>query len=198
MAESFIADSALVSPLSSLGKNLRIWHQSQIREESTIGDNVIIGRNVYIGPGVEIGMNTKIQNNALIYEPAKIGIGVFIGPGVIFTNDRYPRSINPDYSQKGASDWDQVGVEVGDGAAIGAGVICIAPVKIGLWASIGAGAVVTKNVKNFALVVGSPARQIGWVGKAGILLREVKRGEFVCPDTNENYAVEGDELIEKF
>ena len=140
LAESFIADSALVSPLSSLGKNLRIWHQSQIREESTIGDNVIIGRNVYIGPGVEIGMNTKIQNNALIYEPAKIGNGVFIGPGVIFTNDRYPRSINPDYSQKGASDWDQVGVEVGDGAAIGAGVICIAPVKIGLWASIGAGA----------------------------------------------------------
>jgi UDP-2-acetamido-3-amino-2,3-dideoxy-glucuronate N-acetyltransferase len=170
-----------------IGGQTRVWEFSQIRENAIIGKNCNIGRNVYIGPGVKIGDNVKIQNNALIYEPAVIADGVFIGPGAIFTNDLHPRAINPDGVVKTEEDWVKAGVVVESGASIGAGAICIAPVVIGRWSMVAAGAMVTKDVLPFSLVVGVPARHIGWVGKAGVKLIETERNLFVCPATNNKY-----------
>ncbi len=132
-----------------------------------IGEGCVIGRGAYVGTGVEVGDNSKIQNYALVYEPARLARGVFIGPAAVLTNDHYPRAINADGSAKSAADWEPVGVDVGEGASIGASATCVAPVVIGRWALVGSGAVVVKDVPDFALVVGSPARRVGWVGKAG-------------------------------
>jgi UDP-2-acetamido-3-amino-2,3-dideoxy-glucuronate N-acetyltransferase len=145
----------------------RIWHHAQVRKGAHIGKNVIIGKGAYVGTNVYVGDNSKIQNGAMIYEPAKIYNGVFVGPGVIFTNDHYPRAINADRTQKSASDWQPVGVEVEEGASIGAGAICVAPVKIGRWAVVAAGAVVTKDVPPFSLVMGVPARVVATVNHEG-------------------------------
>jgi UDP-2-acetamido-3-amino-2,3-dideoxy-glucuronate N-acetyltransferase len=149
------------------GESLIVWEYSKIRENCVIGDEVVIGQSVYIGSGVTIGDRVKIQNNALVYEPATIGNGVFIGPGVILTNDKRPRAINPDLTLKRPDDWVQAGVKINDGASIGAGAILIAPVEIGKWAMIGAGAVVTKDVPDHAVVIGNPARIIGFVDAEG-------------------------------
>ena len=153
-----ISNTAKIGDNVTIGKGVYIWDYTQIRDGVTIGENCIIGRNVYIGPGVKIGANCKIQNNALIYEPSQIADGVFIGPGVILTNDRYPRAVNLDLSLKSSLDWELVGVNVEQGASIGAGAICIAPLNIGKWALIGAGSVVTKDVEELTLVLGNPAR----------------------------------------
>jgi len=196
MMNPIIEDSSLVDPSAVIGEGSRIWHNSQIRNKVLIGNDCIIGRNVYVGTGVSIGNNCKIQNNALIYEPAEIEDGVFIGPAVVLTNDQYPRAVNPDSSLKSASDWDSVGVSIATGASIGAGSICVAPVKIGAWAMVAAGAVVTKNVGNFALVAGVPARQIGWVGKSGHRL--IQDGDmWICPDTKARYKLIDQELVEE-
>lgn len=183
---SFVADSADVAGSAKLGEGTKIWHLAQVREDATLGANCIVGRGAYIGTGVQMGDNCKIQNHALVYEPAKLADGVFVGPAVVFTNDTYPRAVNPDGSLKSASDWDAVGVTVEKGAAIGARSVCVAPVTIGAWATVAAGAVVTKDVPEFALVVGVPARRIGWVGKAGAPLKQ--EGEkWVCPLTGATY-----------
>jgi acetyltransferase-like isoleucine patch superfamily enzyme len=110
---------------------------------------------------VIIGDNCKIQNNALIYEPAIIESGVFIGPAVVLTNDKRPRAINPDGSIKSAADWDPVGVTIRHGASIGANSVCVAPVEIAEWTAVGANSVVTKNTQPRQMVVGNPARSIG-------------------------------------
>ncbi len=160
-------ESVQIDCSAKIGPETRIWSNTQIRDGANIGSQCVIGRNVYIGSGVQIGNRCKIQNNALIYEPAVIGDGVFIGPGVILTNDQYPRAINRDLTLKSSSDWTSVGVSIGMGASIGAGTVCVAPLKVGEWALVAAGSVVTKDVRKFALVAGVPARQIGWVGESG-------------------------------
>lgn len=181
-----IEDSVLLDPSANIANGTRIWHNTQIRDNVKIGSNCVIGRNVYIGSGVVIGNSCKIQNNALIYEPATLAEGVFIGPGVILTNDQYPRAVNPDLSPKSIADWKPVGVRIKEGASIGAGSVCVAPVVIGKWAMIAAGSVVIKDVPDFALVVGAPARQIGWVGKSGYKL--IERGKHhLCPVSGDLY-----------
>ena len=190
------SNSAIIESNVRIGIGTRIWNNAQIRTNATIGDNCIIGKDVYIGPGVSVGHNCKIQNSALVYEPAEIGFGVFIGPGVVFTNDQYPRAINPDLTLKSASDWKPVGVTVFDGASIGAGAICVAPVKIGSWALVAAGAVVTTDVANYALVAGVPAKQIGWVGKSGYKLEE-SHGKFTCPSSGATYKLIDGQLVEE-
>ena len=192
---SFVHETAEVSKKVNLGHEVQIWHHSHIRDGAAIGENTIIGRNVYIGPGVLVGQNSKIQNNALIYEPAVIEDGVFIGPAVILTNDQYPRAVNPDQSQKSIKDWTSVGVTVREGASIGAGCICVAPVEIGKWSLVGAGSTVTRNVPAFAMVVGKPARWINWVGKAGFPLRDLGSGSFECPKTGEKYLLLNEETL---
>jgi len=191
-----IAESATVSDGASIGEGTKIWDLAQVREGATLGANCIVGRGAYIGSGVSIGKNSKIQNDALIYEPAVLGDGVFIGPAVVLTNDTYPRAINADGTQKSADDWIPTGVIIEEGAAIGARAVCVAPVRIGRWATVAAGAVVAKDVPNFALVVGVPARQIGWVGKFGRPL--ARSGEFwICPETGDRYRETGEGLTEE-
>jgi len=190
-----IAPSADVSDRAVLGAGTKIWHLAQVREDATLGENCIVGRGAYVGTGVHIGDNTKIQNYALVYEPAKLGNGVFIGPAVVLTNDTYPRSVSPDGSLKSAHDWTPVGVTIEDGASIGARAVCVAPVTIGRWATIAAGAVVTKDVPAFALMAGVPAKRLGWVGKAGFPLREAE-GFWVCPETGAKYVEEDNFLKE--
>jgi acetyltransferase-like isoleucine patch superfamily enzyme len=162
----------------------------------------VIGRGAYIGTGVKLGDNVKVQNYALVYEPAEVGDGAFIGPAAVFTNDHRPRSVDPDGKQRRAGDWHAVGVTVGAGASIGARAVCVAPVRIGRWAMVGAGAVVTADVPDFALVVGVPARRIAWVGRSGERLEQVaaERGEnaeiWRCPETGARYREVAGELTE--
>lgn len=190
-----IEPSADVAPSALVAPSARVWHLAQVREDARVGDDTIIGRGAYIGEGVRVGNRCKIQNYALIYEPASLADGVFVGPAAVLTNDHAPRAINADGTLKSASDWDHVGVTVERGAAIGARAVCVAPVRIGAWASVGAGAVVTSDVAPYALVVGVPARRVGWVGEAGVPLvaaDEAPRNEagdrtWVCPATGRRY-----------
>jgi len=186
MNDIFIEVSAIVSDSARLGKGCRVWGLAHVRENAIIGANCIIGRGAYIGAGVELGENCKVQNSALIYEPAVVAEGVFIGPGVILTNDHFPRAMTIDGELKHADDWVPVGVDVRQGASIGAGAICVAPVTIGEWALVGAGSTVTRDVAAHSIVMGSPARHVGWVGRAGKPLRETS-GIYVCPETGETY-----------
>lgn len=175
----------------------RIWHYAQIRERATIGQDCIVGRGAYVGAGVTVGRNCKIQNYALIYEPALLEEGVFIGPAVVFTNDQFPRAVSPNGTVKSGSDWEAVGVTVREGASIGANATCVAPVEIGRWSMVGSGSVVTRDVPAFALVVGNPARKIGWVGKAGFpLVAGANPNEFICPRTQDVYELVDGELTE--
>lgn len=184
-----IAANAEVAKDAVIPQSAKIWNLAQVRERAVLGENVIVGRGAYIGAGVQIGANSKVQSFALIYEPAELNEGVFIGPAAVLTNDRHPRAVKPDNTQKTAGDWDLVGVTIGAGASIGARAICIAPVTIGRWALVAAGAVVTKDVPDHALVVGVPARQVGWVGRTGEPLRrdEGDRYRFTCLATGRRY-----------
>lgn len=182
-----IAESAEVDATATVGDGSSIWHLVQVRDGVEIGSNCIVGRGAYIGSGVKVGNNCKIQNYALVYEPASLGDGVFIGPAAVLTNDQFPRAVNPDGSLKSASDWEAVGVTIGDGASIGARAVCIAPVKIGKWALVAAGAVVTKDVPDFALVAGVPAKRIRWVGRMGLPLEDQGDSLWKCPQSGELY-----------
>ncbi|MEJ1087397.1 acyltransferase [Microbacterium sp. Mu-80] len=181
-----IVGSADVSAEAAIGDGSAIWHLAQVREGVQMGRNCIVGRGAYIGTGVVMGDNCKVQNYALVYEPAKLADGVFIGPAVVLTNDTYPRAINADSTLKNAHDWEPVGVTIEKGASIGARATCVAPVTIGSWATVAAGAVVVKDVPAYALVAGVPARRIGWVGESGMPLTP---GEtemtWVCPATGD-------------
>lgn len=159
--------SADVADTARLGEGTVVWHLAQVREDAEVGAGSVIGRGAYVGTGVRTGPRCKIQNYALVYEPAELGTGVFVGPAAVLTNDTYPRAVNPDGSAKSADDWEAVGVVVGDGASIGARAVCVAPLVVGRWAMVAAGAVVTQDVPAYALVAGVPARQVGWVDRRG-------------------------------
>lgn len=191
-----VVDSADVAPDAEIGDGSSIWHLAQVREGAVLGRNCIVGRGAYVGTGVVMGDNCKVQNYALLYEPAVLGDGVFIGPAVVLTNDTYPRAINPDGSLKSAHDWQPVGVTVRTGASIGARATCVAPVTIGAWATVAAGAVVVKDVPDYALVAGVPARRIGWVGAAGHPLSVTDDGVWVCPVSGARY-VENDGILQE-
>ncbi len=194
-----IAASADVAHDTRIGDGSSIWQFAQLREGVILGENCIVGRGAYIGTGVRIGNNVKIQNYALVYEPARVEDGAFIGPAAVFTNDHFPRSVNPDGSLKSGHDWEPVGVTVREGASIGARAVCVAPVTIGRWALVAAGATVVRDVPDFALVVGSPARRIGWVGRAGVPLEQAADDQelWVCPTTGAQYRQVNDNQLEE-
>jgi UDP-2-acetamido-3-amino-2,3-dideoxy-glucuronate N-acetyltransferase len=187
--------TADVDDSAVLGAGTTVWHLAQIREGARLGSECIIGRGAYVGPDVIIGDKVKLQNYALVYEPARLEDGVFIGPAAVLTNDHFPRSVDVAGHLKRPEDWEASGVVVREGASVGARVVILPGCVIGRWAMIGAGAVVTRAVLDFALVVGAPAKQVGWVGRAGLRLIETSPGVWRCPQTGEQYA-ESDGALE--
>jgi UDP-2-acetamido-3-amino-2,3-dideoxy-glucuronate N-acetyltransferase len=164
---TFIHGTAEVSPTAVIGENVKIWNWVQIRERARIGDNCILSKGVYVDFEVQIGPNCKIQNHVSVYHGVTLEAGVFVGPHVCFTNDRYPRAVNPDGSPKGAQDWIITPILVREGAAIGANSTILPGVTLGRFSVIGAGSVVTRDLADFALALGNPARQVGVVCYCG-------------------------------
>ncbi len=178
---TFIHPTAVVHPTAQIGAGTSLWINVQVREGVTIGENCIIGKDTYIDSGVSIGSNVKIQNNALLYHGLTVEDGVFIGPRACFTNDDYPRAVNPDGSLKGNEDWVVGRSVVRYGASVGAGAVVLPGVTIGRWALVAAGAVVTSDVPEHTLALGAPARRAGYVCTCARRLRPVGDGSFRCP-----------------
>jgi UDP-2-acetamido-3-amino-2,3-dideoxy-glucuronate N-acetyltransferase len=171
-----IHPTAEVSPRAQIGEGTSIWNQAQVREDAVIGKGCILSKDVYVDFGVHIGNNVKIQNGVSVYHGVTIEDGVFVGPNVCFTNDKYPRAINPDGSLKGGTDWEVAETRIKYGAALGARAVILPGVTVGQWAMVAAGAVVTRDVPPYGLVVGHPARLRGFVCPCGIRLEPDRLG----------------------
>ena len=194
-----------------IGTGSAVWQRAQIRSGARIGAECVVGRDVFIDVGVEIGDRTKIQNGALIYHGVTVADGVFIGPGAILTNDRYPRAITPAGELVQADDWTVSPIRLEHGCSIGAGAVVVAGSNVGPFATVGAGAVVTRTVTGHSLVAGSPAKRIGWVCVCGDRLldseghaapaeigRYLTDPELTCGrcDRRYKYDRDGDTLVE--
>ncbi len=171
-----VHETAIIDANVEIGDGAKIWHYTHVLSGTTIGRGAILGQNVMAGPNVKIGDGCKIQNNVSIYKGVHLEADVFCGPSCVFTNVLTPRAFierKEEFKE----------THVGRGATIGANATIICGVRIGAYAMIGAGTVVTKDVPDFALVVGNPAHQIGWVARCGDRLGE----DLVCPRTGERY-----------
>jgi UDP-2-acetamido-3-amino-2,3-dideoxy-glucuronate N-acetyltransferase len=186
-----IHPTADVSPYATIGDGTTIWHQCQVREGATIGEQCILGKNVYIDFDVQIGSRVKVQNNCCVYHGVTLEDGVFLGPHVVLINDPYPRAINPDGTLKGNDDWEVVPVHVGYGASIGARAVILPGVTVGRFAMVGAGTVVSRDVPPHGIVVGCPARLIGYACACGHRLQpdaNAASGTLACPHCGATYA----------
>jgi UDP-2-acetamido-3-amino-2,3-dideoxy-glucuronate N-acetyltransferase len=176
----FAHPSAFIDEGCQIGNGTKIWHFSHIMPNCLIGDNCNIGQNVVISPEVVLGNNVKVQNNVSIYTGVTCDDDVFLGPSMVFTNVINPRSAVNRKNQYAKT-------HVGKGASIGANATIVCGHDIGAYAFIGAGAVVTKNVPDYALVIGNPARQTGWMSEYGHKLIFDASGKAICPESNEVY-----------
>jgi len=185
--EYFAHETAVIDSGCTIGKGTKIWHFSHIMTGCIIGEGCNIGQNVVVSPGVQLGRNVKIQNNVSLYTGVICEDDVFLGPSMVFTNIVNPRSsvIRKD---------QYVPTYVRRGASIGANATVVCGHEIGEWSFIGAGAVVTRPVKPYALVVGNPARQIGWVSEYGHRLAFDSNGMAACPETGDKYRLEGEKV----
>jgi len=188
---SVIHPSADVAPDATIGARTKVWNRAQVREGAVIGDDCIIGKDAYVDTGVRIGDRVKIQNGALVYQGVTVETGVFIGPGAILTNDRYPRAITAEGELATEADWTLDEIHLGYGCSIGAGAIVVAGSDVGRFATVGAGAVVTRPVPDYALVAGNPARRIGWVCACGRRLVE-SYGHGECTVDGRRYQIRAD------
>ena len=178
--EYFAHETAVIDEGCKIGKGTKIWHFSHVMKDAEIGENCNIGQNVVISPEVRLGKNVKVQNNVSIYTGVICEDDVFLGPSMVFTNVINPRSAiirKHEYAP----------TVVEKGASIGANATIVCGNKIGRYALIGAGAVVTKDVKPYALVVGNPAKQTGWISENGLKLNFDKEGLAKCPESGELY-----------
>ena len=186
MNQDFFAHpTAVIDEGCKIGKGTKIWHFSHIMTGAEIGENCNIGQNVVVSPGVKLGRNVKVQNNVSIYTGVICDDDVFLGPSMVFTNITNPRS------QVIRKDSYKTTI-VEKGASIGANATIVCGNIIGMFAFIGAGAVVTKDIKPYALVVGNPARQTGWMSEYGHKLKFDVKGFAVCPESRERYRLEND------
>lgn len=182
MTDIYVHPTADVSPRATLGAGTKVWHQAQVREGAVLGRNCILGKGAYVDFDVQIGDNVKIQNRASVYHGVTLESGVFVGPHVVFTNDKLPRAVNPDGSLKSEDEWELGRILVKEGASIGAGAIVVTGITIGRFAMVGAGAVVTRDVPDYGLVYGNPARLVGYVCPCGHKLSEGPgAGVWRCP-----------------
>ena len=175
MKEVFIHPTAEVNDAAKIGKGTKIWNQAQVRENAQIGENCVISKNVYIDSGVKIGSGVKVENNVSVFHGVTIEDDVFLGPSMTFTNDMFPRAFR--------SDWEVTDTLVEKGASIGANSTIRCGITIHRYAMIGCGSTVTKDVPAHALMVGNPARQIGYVCRCG----EKLNTDYVCPRCGESY-----------
>ena len=187
--EYFAHESAVIDDNCSIGKGAKIWHFSHIMPNCTIGEGCNIGQNVVVSPGVTLGKNVKVQNNVSIYTGVNCEDDVFLGPSMVFTNIINPRSaiIRRD---------EYMMTTVRKGASIGANATIVCGNDIGAYALIGAGAVVVKEVKPYALVVGNPSKQIGWISEYGHRLNFDENGIAICPESKEKYELKNN-LVNK-
>lgn len=176
----FAHETAIIDDNCKIGKDVKIWHFSHIMSNCEIGERCNIGQNVVVSPGVKLGKNVKVQNNVSIYSGVICEDDVFLGPSMVFTNVINPRSAINRRDQ-------YMETIVKKGASIGANATIVCGHNIGKYAFIGAGAVVTKEVPDFALVVGNPARQLGWISEYGHRLNFDENGIAVCPESGEKY-----------
>jgi UDP-2-acetamido-3-amino-2,3-dideoxy-glucuronate N-acetyltransferase len=183
----YIHDSAIIDDGCKIGTGTKIWHFSHIMTNSTIGNNCNIGQNVVVSPEVIIGNNVKIQNNVSLYTGVICDDDVFLGPSCVFTNVINPRSAVNRRDQ-------YLKTKVGKGASIGANATIVCGHDIGAYAFIGAGAVVTKTVPAYALVVGNPAKQIGWISEYGHKLNFDKNNIAICSESNERYELKENQV----
>jgi acetyltransferase-like isoleucine patch superfamily enzyme len=174
---AFIHPSVVVDDGAAIGARTKVWHLTHVRAGAAVGSDCVIGRDVYVGAGVRIGDRCKIQNNAQVFEGSVLEDGVFVGPAAILTNDLRPRAVTPEGALKTAGDWETLGCHLETGCSIGAGAILVAGVRVGGWAMVAAGAVVTRDVPRHGLAVGSPARTVGSVCSCG----ERVGDDGVCP-----------------
>src|ERR1700741_264837 len=181
--EFFAHPTAVVDDGCKIGKGTKIWHFSHIMPNCTLGENCNIGQNVVISPDVVLGKNVKIQNNVSIYTGVTCEDDVFLGPSMVFTN-----VINPRSAVNRKSEYAKT--HVGKGASIGANATIVCGHDIGKYAFIGAGAVVTKTVPDYALVIGNPSRQTGWMSEYGHKLQFDKNGFAICPESKDEYKLE--------
>jgi UDP-2-acetamido-3-amino-2,3-dideoxy-glucuronate N-acetyltransferase len=193
----------------TVGPRTSIWHRAQVRVGARIGAECIIGRDAFIDEGVSLGERFKVQNGALVYHGVTVEDGVFIGPGAILTNDRFPRAITSTGDLARGDDWTVSPITIHAGASVGAGAIVVAGVDVGSFALVGAGAVVTRTVADYALVVGNPARRLGWVCACGARLvdatganakAELTGGDVaLCPSCERRYVYlpDSEALIEQ-
>jgi UDP-2-acetamido-3-amino-2,3-dideoxy-glucuronate N-acetyltransferase len=183
----FVHETAIVDDDSMIGEETKIWHFSHIMPHCRIGKNCNIGQNVVVSPMVIIGNNVKVQNNVSIYTGVTCEDDVFLGPSVVFTNVMNPRSFVNRKNQF-------LNTHIGKGATIGANATIICGVNIGDYAFIGAGSVVTKSVKPYALVLGNPSKQVGWVSQFGVKLSFDKEGNSMCKEENTKYQLRDGEV----
>lgn len=185
---TYIHQTATIDPGAQIGDGTKIWHYSHVMPSAILGQNCILGQNVFIGNKVMLGNNVKVQNNVSIYEGVVCEDDVFLGPSMVFTNVLNPRSFlerkdefRPTLIKKGAT--------------IGANATIVCGIEIGEYALIGAGTVVTKNIPPYALVIGNPGRQTGWVSRNGHKLSFNETGHANCPETKERYKLENNQII---
>jgi len=179
----FKHETAIIDDPCTIGEGTKIWHFSHVMQNCTIGEKCNIGQNVVISPEVVLGSNVKVQNNVSIYTGVTCDDDVFLGPSMVFTNVINPRSAINRRDQYAKT-------HVGKGASIGANATIVCGHDIGEYAFIGAGAVVTKTIPSYALVVGNPAKQIGWVGEYGHRLEFNNEGIAICPESKQEYKLE--------
>ena len=183
MNNVFIHETAIVDQPVTIGAGTKIWHWVHVMSGAQIGEGCVLGQNVYVGGKAVLGNNVRVQNNVSIYDRVILADDVFCGPSMVFTN-----VINPRSSVERKEEYLET--RVGKGASIGANATIICGNEIGEYAFIGAGSVVTKPVPAYALVVGNPAKQMGWMSKAGVRLEFDEDGKAVCPETGERYTLE--------